>query len=291
MRPRLPPSRCLPPTGCRRAGSSPAIAERPSVEARGATRRARRRGRRGVSFDRLVGVRWWSRALSGWFSHPAPPEVRVLRTTTPGSRIARGALGKADLLKGICGPVDARQHVERSENACRFLGFGVPNRVKAVECDMNRATLVGYGELPTDHAHSYRIPLRGCLERVTDPRSLTVTIAWFSPIKPSRQSYRCVRLEAAPLHPPIEVLGVERLKLQPSDATVKRGTIFHEHFHGAKAVPFIDNGHLGLSVWCKEDAGGVENAIRYGIAITIEAEAAIPIYDEIRERLRVAPRP
>jgi hypothetical protein len=199
--------------------------------------------------------------------------------------------GKTNLLKGICGPVDARQHVERSENACRFLGFGVPNPDKAIECDINRATLVGYGELPLDHAHSYRIPLPGCLERVTDPRSLTVSIAWFSPIKPSRQSYRCVRLEAAPLHAPIEVLGVERLKLQPSDATVKRGTIFHERFHGAKAVPFIDDGHLGLTVWCKEDAGGVENAIRYGIAITIEAETPIPIYDEIEQRLRVTPRP
>jgi hypothetical protein len=199
--------------------------------------------------------------------------------------------GNADLLKNICGPMDRRQHVERSENACRFIGFGIPNLNKAFECDINRATLVGYAALPPDHAHSYRIPLPGCLERVTDPRSLTVTIAWFSPIKPNRQSYRSVRLEAAPLHEPLEVLGVERLKLQPSDATVKRGTIFHEHFHGSKAVPFIDDGHLGLRVWCKEDAGGVENDVRYGIAITIEAEAALPIYDEIQQRLRVAPRP
>jgi hypothetical protein len=197
----------------------------------------------------------------------------------------------ADLLKDICGPPDRRQHVERSENASRFIGFGVPNTDEAIECGANRATLVGYGRLPPDQAHNYRIPLPGCLERVTDARSLTVTIAWFSPIKPGRQTYRSVKLEAAPLHAPIEVLGVDRLKQQPSDAMVKRGTIFHEHFHGAKAVPFIDDGHLSLRVWCKEDAGGIENSIRYGIAITIEAETAIPIYDEIKERLRVAPRP
>lgn len=62
-------------------------------------------------------------------------------------------------------------------------------------------------------------------------------------------------------------------------------------FSWSEAVPFIDDGHLGLTVWCKEDAGGVENAIRYGIAITIEAEAAIPIYNEIEQRLGVTPRP
>src|SRR5208337_597822 len=33
---------------------------------------------------------------------------------------------KAALLKDICGPEDKRQHVARSENACRFIGFGTP---------------------------------------------------------------------------------------------------------------------------------------------------------------------
>ena len=198
---------------------------------------------------------------------------------------------KADLLKDICGPEDKRRFVERSENASRFIGFGVPDIKSALECAANRATLVGYGMLPPHNAHIYRIPLPACLERVTDPRSLTVTIAWFSPIKPGHQRYRCARLEAAPLSEPVVVLGVDRLSQQPADAMVKRGTIFHEHFHGAKAVPFIDDGHLGLRVWCKEDAEGVGDTIRYGIAITIEAETPIPIYDEIEQRLRIAPRP
>jgi len=91
---------------------------------------------------------------------------------------------------------------------------------------------------------------------------------------------------------PLTALGVERSKVaQPADASVKKGTLFHERYHGTKAVPFIDDGHLSLKVWCKEDAGGVEDAIRYGVAITIESEAAILIYEEIEQRLRVAPRP
>jgi hypothetical protein len=196
--------------------------------------------------------------------------------------------GNDELLKEICGPADKRRHVERGENSCRFIGFGVPDITAALECSTNRATLVGFGTIRPESAHSYRIPLPSCLERVTDPRSLTVTVAWFSPIKPGHQSYRCVRLEAAPLSPPIQVLGVNRRKSQPADPSVKRGTVFHEHFHGMSAVPFIDGGHLVLGVWCKEDAGLDETMpVRYGIAVTIEAETALPVYSEIQQLLRV----
>jgi len=74
--------------------------------------------------------------------------------------------------------------------------------------------------------------------------------------------------------------------------SVKRGSVFHEHFDGESAVPFIDDGHLALQVWCKEDAGVIEEApIRYGIAVTLQAGTALPVYDQIQERLRVRPQP
>ncbi len=198
--------------------------------------------------------------------------------------------GNDEMLKAICGPEDRRRHVERAENSSRFIGFGVPDIAAALECAINRATLVSYGQLEPENGHSYRIPLPGCLERVTDPRSLAVTVAWFSPVKPGHQSYRCVRMEAAPLHPPIQVLGVERKKSQPADPSVKRGSVFHEHFEGDSAVPYIDDGHLALTVWCKEDAGLIRpGPVRYGIAVTIEASTPLRVYDEIEARLRVRP--
>lgn len=199
--------------------------------------------------------------------------------------------GKCDTVKQICGPADGRRHVEITENISRFMGFGIPNTLEALECAMNRATLVGYGALAPDHAHSYRIPLPSSLERVVEPRALTITLAWFSPVKAGHQSYRCVKLEAS-ADTPLEALGVERKNIaQPADASVKKGTVFHERYHGTRAVPFLDDGHLSLKVWCREDAGGIENPVRYGIAITIETENAIPVYEEIAQRLRVAPRP
>jgi hypothetical protein len=199
--------------------------------------------------------------------------------------------GNNELLKEICGPDDKRRYVERGENSSRFIGFGVPDISKVLECSVNRATLVGFGTIPQESAQSFRIPLPPSLERVTDPRSLTVTVAWFSPIKPGHQTYRCVRFEAEPLHPSIQVLGVERAKGQPADQSVKRGGVFHERFEGESAVPFVDDGHLSLRLVCKEDAGLADQTpIRYGIAVTIETETPLPIYDEIQQRLRVRPR-
>jgi hypothetical protein len=200
--------------------------------------------------------------------------------------------GDHELLKEICGPANRRRHVERAENSSRFLGFGVPDVAAALECAPHRATLVGYGSIQPESAQSYRIPLPACLERVTDPRSLTVTLGWFSPIKPGHQSYRCVRLEAAPAQAPVQVLGVDRTRGQPAGPSVKRGTVFHEIFDGTSAVPYIDEGNLVLQVRCREDAGVTSgDPVRYGIAVTLQAGTALPVYDEIQARLRIRPRP
>lgn len=200
--------------------------------------------------------------------------------------------GNDALLKEICGPDDRRRHVERAENSSRFIGFGVPDISRVLECSPSRATLVGVGSIRPEEAHNFRIPLPGCLERVTDPRALTITVSWFSPVKPGHQNYRSVRLEAAPMTPPLQTFGVERRKSQPADPTVKRGSVFHEQFEGESAVPFVDDGHLSLRIWCKEVAGLDGNEpIRYAVAVTIEAGKTLPVYEQIQQRLIIRPRP
>ena len=197
---------------------------------------------------------------------------------------------KGDLIKDICGPDGPWQSVERTANATRFLGFGVPDIARVLDCAENQATLVGYGTLQPDHAHRYRIPLPHSLEGVTDPRQVSITLAWFTPVKAGHQSYRTVKLEADAVDAK-QALGVSRFKDQPADPSVKKGTVFHERFSGERAVPFIDDGHLSVRVWCKDDAGNQGNAVRYAIAVTIEAGTPLHVYEEVRERLRVRARP
>ena len=82
-----------------------------------------------------------------------------------------------------------------------------------------------------------------------------------------------------------------RFKDQPTDQSVKKGTVFHERLFGKRAVPYIDDGHLSVRVWCKDDAGNDGATVRYAIAVTIEAETALQVYEQVRQRLLVRPRP
>jgi hypothetical protein len=198
----------------------------------------------------------------------------------------------ASLIKEVCGPDGQYQHSERTENSCRFVGFGIPDIVKVLDCAPNQVTLVGFSEIRKDNSVIYRIPLPPSLERVTIPRSLSITVGWFSPVKPKHQAYRSVRLEAEPVTKSIEAFGVKRRTEQPTDGSVRKGSVFHEHYDGASAVPFIDDGHLQLRVWCREDAGVSDGElIRFGMAITIKTENALPIYQEVEQRMRIRPIP
>jgi hypothetical protein len=197
---------------------------------------------------------------------------------------------KGDLLKNICGPDDPRRSVERMANATRFLGFGVPDVARVLDCAENQATLVGYGTLAPEHAHNYRVPLPPSLQGVTVPREVAITITWFTPVRAGHQSYRTVKLEADALDKR-EAIGVERHRDQPADQSVRKGTVFHERMTGKRAVPFIDDGHLNIRVWCKDDAGNDGNAVQYAIAVTIESGTPLRIYEEVRDRLRARVRP
>ncbi len=157
------------------------------------------------------------------------------------------------LLTEICGPTGRGRHEERKENVARFVGFGAPAVCESMECAENRATLLGWDELKPETAHEFRIPLPACLERVTTPRSVTITIGWISPVRCGTQRYRGVRFEAEAPARLDGLLGVARDPDQPGDNTVKRGTVLHERYWGKDAVAFVDDGFLVLHVWCKQD--------------------------------------
>ena len=188
------------------------------------------------------------------------------------------------------GPQGRGKHAERRDNISRLLGFGFPEIEEALSCTPNRATLVGYGMINARENNIHRIPLPPSLENVQEPRSLTVTVAWFSPINCRHQAYRQAKLEVNPLEKPEKAVGVERLsRQQPASPSIQRGTVFHTRYEGNHAVAFVDNGHLVFGIHCREQAGRLDQAIRYGISVTIEAGEKIPVYEEVRARLP-APR-
>ena len=198
--------------------------------------------------------------------------------------------GMGDSLEGVYGPTGQGSHVARRDNIARVLGYGRPIVEEAMSCAANRATLVGHGHVTADgSAALYRVPLPHSLERVAEPRSITLTLAWFSPVNVRHRAYRRAKLEIKPDDFSANV-GVKRAKSQPSDKSVPRGSLFHVHYEGANAVTFVDAGHLLFRVFCREQGGTLDQSIRYGLAVTIEAGENIPVYQEIRQRLGVRPR-
>lgn len=198
---------------------------------------------------------------------------------------------KGPLLDELYGPRGQGKHVARKDNIARVLGYGRPHVEEAMTCAANRATLVGYGEVAADRsAVLYRVPLPSSLERVTEPRSITMTLAWFSPVNIRHRAYRRAKLEIQPAD--LEATaGVRRAPNQPSDSSVPRGSLLHVRYEGNKAVPFVDDGHIRFRVFCREQAGPLDQKIRYGLAVTIEAGDNVPVYLEIRQRLGIRPRP
>ena len=198
---------------------------------------------------------------------------------------------KGPLLDDLYGPRGQGKHVARKDNIARVLGYGRPLVEEAMTCAANRATLVGYGEVAADRSVTlYRVPLPRSLERVTEPRSITMTLAWFSPVNVRHRAYRRAKLEIQPVDLGASA-GVRRAPNQPSDSSVPRGSLFHVRYEGNKAVPFVDDGHIRFHVLCREQAGPLDQKIRYGLAVTIEAGEGVPVYQEVRERLGIRPRP
>jgi hypothetical protein len=198
---------------------------------------------------------------------------------------------KGLLLETIYGPQGQGKHVARRDNVARVLGYGRPFVEEAMACASNRATLVGCGDVASDgRADNYRIPLPDSLKRVTDPRAITLSLAWFSPVNPRHAAYRRAKLEIKPADFGSSI-GVEREKCQPSEKSVPRGSLFHVRYTGQRAVPFIDDGHISFRVFCREQGGALDQSIRYGLAITIEAGEGIAVYQEVRQRLGIQPRP
>nr|VFK21338.1 MAG: Subtilase family protein [Candidatus Kentron sp. LFY] len=174
----------------------------------------------------------------------------------------------------------------------RWMGYGVPQVDRVLDCTAQRATLLGFGQLSDDEAHVFRLPLPPSLGARPEWRRLTVTLAWLSPISPGTQKYRTASLW-------FEVKGISLAKDRQESCsgtggwqTVKRGTVQHEVFEGHKAEPFTDGDVIEIKVNCREDAEKIKKPVAYGLAVSLEVaeDVDIAVYDEIRMRI-VAPAP
>ena len=176
------------------------------------------------------------------------------------------------------------EHYAKKDNVSRFVGHGVLDVARILECTAERATLIGYGDIAAESASLHRIPLPPSLEGVVEPRSVTLTLAWFAPINPRHQGYRMLAIDAGPGGDKRFSLGVERERMQPYHKAIQRGTVYHERREGRRAIPYVDGGDLLVRIGARETAGNFTQPVPYALAVSIEVGvgSAMPVYDEVR---------
>lgn len=176
----------------------------------------------------------------------------------------------------------------------KWLGYGVVDFEKALGCNPQRATLLGFGQLNDGEAHVYQLPLPSSLNAQRICRKFTVTLSWLSPVASTTQRYREAQIwfdfedgkdSREKLKSKLRVESID----SDSNAT-RRGTVQHEIFEGKTAVAISGEDFLRIKVNCRNDARKISSPISYGLIVSLEVAERVdlPIYNEIRTRIAPA---
>lgn len=192
-------------------------------------------------------------------------------------------------------------HNQAREEVCRYFGHGALNDMFMCEAPDYGASLIGTATIRKDKAAIFDVPLPPSLSGERIGRSMWVTVAWFSPILPTRARYRLALLEAVPHDQ--DLLGnlivddgwcLDMAPQQLDANIIKRGTVWSRRLiHGGPVVPnYGDEKVLLIRVQCRDGSGGglsPDEDIRFAIAVTLEleAETRFDIHTEIQDELRI----
>lgn len=168
----------------------------------------------------------------------------------------------------------------------RWLGNGVPDILRVMECTKRRITLIGLGSLKLEDAHVFTLPLPFDFASQLVKRRLTITLSYFSSISPTKQRYRSSQLWFE-IEQPHELFHTR----QNTDwNSVRRGTLQHEIFLGENAVVWNMDDCLKIKVNCKKDADNCKDVVPYGLFVTFEmAEGVdVDVYRTVLNRIRQA---
>ncbi len=190
---------------------------------------------------------------------------------------------------------DARNSRQFKQAITRYLGYGAVDIERLLTCTAQRATVLGCGEIRENEVHEYAFPIPLGFSSQKIWRRLVVTLAWLTPINPDHRNLREAKLT---LEPGGENWANQTLGLERQDGDwrqVERGTVQHEVLEGTRQIKVFEYGEtLRIRVTCKKDATArLDAVIPYGLAVTLEAKEDIPIYQQVRARIkppvRIAP--
>ena len=168
----------------------------------------------------------------------------------------------------------------------KFLGYGIVDVDKVKECTQNQITLIGYGDIMQDQAFEFSIPLPFNFHAQRFRRKLTVTLAYFSPIRPSTIKYR----ENQVWFTINNGKNISGARVEYDNNAVQRGTLQHEIFEADSTEVWDETDSLTIKVNCRADAAQVENQhVPYALFATFEMapEYGIDVYQTIVNKIHL----
>ena len=191
----------------------------------------------------------------------------------------------AELIRRTIGPAGRGQASRQKDNIRRFLGYGSVNADDAVACAGDRATFFATGSLQRDRTTTIAVPVPLAISGQARQHALTATLAWFTPVSPGRKSYRSCKLRI--LDPAeMDALAVSAHANQPDGNQTNRGTVFTRCWSGQSAPRIEPNMTIALQVQREPDqAAVIDEAVVYGLAVTLAMPGEVRLYDEVRARI------
>lgn len=169
----------------------------------------------------------------------------------------------------------------------KYLGYGAADIDSVKECAQNQATLIGYGEIKHGQAYEYAVPLPFDFHSQKYHRRLTVTLAYFTPVRSTSIKYRETQVWFN-LHDGKDLVGS---RAEYDYHAVQRGSLQHEVFSTDKIFVWDESGSVHIKVNCRNDAApeSEEISIPYALFATFEIapEYEIDVYQRVVDRVRI----
>lgn len=203
---------------------------------------------------------------------------------------ARWPEATAAFVRHLLGPRGSGQASKQKDNIRRFVGYGPVDPDEAIACADDRATFWATGEIGPAQRLPVSVPIPAAYGGKAQPHSFAATLAWFTPVVSARRSYRAVKMKI------LDPEGITQLSLkahqdQPDFNQTNRGTVYTRSWRGSKAA--IVTPEMTLPLWIqREPVQGepLDEFVTFGLAVTIAMPGVTQIYEQVRERLRDAPR-
>lgn len=186
-------------------------------------------------------------------------------------------------------PADPMKWSRRRASIAKFLGYGRVDANRAISGDHNRITLLAEDEIKPEDMHRYDIPLPASMLNKREIRTVTVTLAWTTPVVLSSADCRGVGLRVVNAKGQSKFWeGVGRI-VQPNISNAERGTVVHFVLEGRKLVAAAKGNSISLCVQATaKQVRHANTSVPYAMAVSMEMAQSLrsQLYSEVRAALR-----